>query len=138
MNQPLPSNKGGDYQLKRNNFMQPLEQDRIEELVKLFESHYTEQYQENDWKRLKGVRVQEPLNWLRENIEELITTEKQKSFEDGLRRAREVLPERKSVIELFPEANVKVADELLATQVMYKEGFNACREEILKAIDKIK
>lgn len=48
-------------------------EEEVEKLVNEFEALFTKQYNENDWKRLKGVRVQEPLDWLRGNIFELLS-----------------------------------------------------------------
>lgn len=108
--------------------MQPLEQDNwIERFDKEFVAD--------------GVPKTYPTiakgNWLHTaipaTVRTFITSEKQKSFEDGLRRAREVLPTGFDTRKL---TRSEFADEL--ESFGYVKGFNACREETLKAIDKLK
>ena len=50
------------------------EEEQIEDVIKNFEIHFSEQYTANDWRRLKSVRVQEPLSWLREVIGDLVSS----------------------------------------------------------------
>jgi len=72
--------------------MSDIKQRLTEVIVKNFETNFTEQYDENDWRRLKGVRVQEPLNWLIENIDNAIDL----AIEEERKRVVEMIEEMKN------------------------------------------
>lgn len=93
----------------------------VDELLKEFSRRFTKQYDPNDWVRLKGVRIQEPLEFLELEIEHT-TVQKQietlESFREHCKNAFE--PSSRGYALTVPELDHRIAELTHTT----KEGEN--------------
>jgi hypothetical protein len=89
----------------------------VDTIVKNFETHFTEQYNENDWKRLRSVRVQEPLRWLGENIYEALQSQADQYEREKREMVREMY--QHACDYPCPDENVHVAEGLKSIAQKY-------------------
>lgn len=103
--------------------MSDIKEKLTEDIVKNFETHFTEQYNENDWRRLKGVRVQEPLSWLRHHIGETIDL---------------AIAERdKEIVEMIKNSPKTCLEDTEGFD-SYEEGYESCLSDIINLITNTK